>query len=112
VLHVAKNYSALKLPAKEDLNGVFIDIFSPRRKKKILSLMKEGLPIEVKELPRKGAKKAYLITKEMIPNDEEDGGKPLGRPGIYYDVSLGGLKHERLYVTVERSGQVVYFVRE
>ena len=104
VLWELKNGAAYLLPAKEDLNGVFVDVVNARGKK-ILSLMKEGQPIEVKEPPEKDAKQLYLIGG---PHNGKKGGRDSDdddRP--YLDVNLSRTKSMRLYRTMEKSGQTL-----
>jgi hypothetical protein len=96
VLWIFKNRAAVLLPAKEDFAGVFLDIFSSRRRKKLTSISKFGLPLEVKIVPEKT--KAYLI-----PNDG-------GIPKVGYDIHLGGLQTMRMYVTTEGTGETLDFI--
>ena len=95
VLFLLKTKAGYLLSAKEDIAGVYIDIFKKRfgQNKKITSIGKSGLPVEVKIVPDKA--KAYLISK--------DNGKPM----VGYDIHLGGLQHMRLYATWEGLGETV-----
>ena len=104
VLWELKNGAAYLLPAKEDLNGVFVYVVNARGKK-ILSLMKEGQPIEVKEPPEKDAKRLYLIggphNGKKAGRDSEHDDRP------YLDVNLSRTKSMRLYRTMEKTGQTL-----
>ena len=101
VLWELKNGAAYLLPGKEDLNGVFVDVVNARGKK-ILSLMKEGQPIEVKEPPEKDAKQLYLIGgPHNGKKDSENDDRP------YLDINLSRTKSMRLYRTIEKSGQTL-----
>src|SRR2546428_13906406 len=75
------------------------------RWKKILSLMKEGQPIEVKEPPEKDAKRLYLIggphNGKKAGRDSEHDDRP------YLDVNLSRTKSMRLYRTMEKTGQTL-----
>lgn len=141
VLWVYKNRAAIKLKAKEDLSGVFLDVTNARGKT-LTTLKKTGLPIEVKAVNKA---KAYFIA-ETRPTDgfnlaeqevlKEKGWKIEPREAgswrkrpwnakqplrgyllekdeetvnetAWLDVSLGGLKHERLYASVEGTGQTI-----
>src|SRR5712692_5672248 len=59
VLWILDTGSAYLLRAKEDLAGVYIDVFKGRRAKKLTTIGKAGLPLEVRTIPEKA--KAYLI---------------------------------------------------
>src|SRR6058998_54048 len=85
VLWFLKTGAVYMMRAKEDIAGVYIDIFKGRRAKKLTTLGKAGLPIEVTVIPEKA--KAYLINNN-------------GKPGVAYDVHRGGLQHMRLYATI------------
>src|SRR5712691_6042216 len=99
VLFVLKTGAAYLLNAKEDIAGVYITLFKRRfgQQKRITSIGKYGLPVEVRVIPDKA--KAYLITNEP--------GKP---PTVGYDVHLGGLQHMRLYATFEGAGETIDFL--
>jgi len=95
VLFLLKTGAGYLLNAKEDIAGVYIDLYKKRfgQNKKITSIGKYGLPIEVRVLPDKS--RAYLISNQPEV------------PRVGYDVHMGGLQHMRLYATFEGSGETL-----
>jgi hypothetical protein len=98
VLWVFKNYTAMRMDAYEDLQGIFIKILGPRRKE-LETIKKLGRPIEVEEIDEKSMK-AYLLKKP------KKGEKPL----IYLLVKQGRTKSSREFITVEGTGKTLDFV--
>src|SRR5207247_1786774 len=101
VLWELKNGAAYLLPAKADLNGVFVDVVNARGKK-ILSLMEQGQPLEVTEPPEKDARRLYLIGGSQ--NGKKTGKELDGDKRPYLDVNLSRTKSMRLYRTMEKTG--------
>ena len=106
-LWMLMNRAAYLFPSKQDRNGIYVDV-KVARGKKAVSLLQEGLPIEVREIPKNG--KAYVI------GGLEDGKKgptvdkaDIGR--VFYDVHIGGLNHWRLFATLEKTGTTIDFIK-
>ena len=99
VIFILKTGAAYLLNAKEDIAGIYIDLFKKRfgQQKKITSIGKSGLPIEIRTIPDKA--RAYLLTNDTMKE-----------PKIGYDVHLGGLQHMRLYATFEGLGETIDFL--
>src|SRR5712691_6217773 len=82
VLWILRNRAAYRFPAKADINGIYVDVKTARGKKAV-SLLQEGLPIEVREVPKNG--KAYVIGESEQPgkirnrNPEQIDGHDVGR---------------------------------
>lgn len=148
VLWIFKNNFSVMFDAKEDLGGIFIDIVKGR--KKVQKLRKEGLPIEVREIPAKAeaysivnTNKGSVLSEEVQAQLKLEGYTVIDKSpkpetnwrgklkttdkaylvqrknsGVYdeeligYDVSLGGLKHTRLYVSIEGTGTTKDLVGE
>src|SRR5437867_3624020 len=104
--------AAYLFPSKQDRNGIYVDV-KVARGKKAVSLLQEGLPLEVREIPKNG--KAYVI-------GGTENGKKAGKNGptvdkadigkVFYDVHLGGLKHMRLFATIEKTGTTIDFIKD
>jgi hypothetical protein len=128
VLWIYRNGSALLLPAKEDLGGVFLEIKNMRGKV-IQTIMKSGLAIEVAKIDQKRgylvqSEKSYKSVKKGRFGREKVADKEEGqledehhnekgeekRTVRYLDVALGGLKHMRLYVVREGTGDTIDMV--
>ena len=132
VLWLAKNYSALRLRASEDLQGLWLTIINARGKK-VETIKKTGRAIEVYDLDNKNGiaytlnerRKAAGLSDEMKTSIEGLGfrveeivrkGKRRGylvkKDGpatelAYLNIPSGGLKHEKLYTAVEGSGHTL-----
>jgi len=131
LIWIYKNGSALMMRAQEDLQGIFLNVM--KGSKKVETLKKTGLPLQVKYLPNKFS--AYIdIPKDQTINDEvlkrlRDKGFKMSptkwsRKGIikayliekeaslvgalaYLDVNLGGMKTARLYTGIEGTGETI-----
>lgn len=115
---IYKNGQAVLFKGQQDVGGLFIGVLNARGKR-AESLKATGTPIEVFYVPEKA--KAYVIEDDLgreVVTDKQ--GTPLkDKKGnqitkavpqlttAYMDVSLGGLKHVRMYDAVEGVGKVV-----
>ncbi len=97
VVWLLKTGAGYLLRAKEDIAGTYIDIYKGRRAKKLTTIGKAGLPIEVTVIPEKA--KAYLTMNN-------------GKPGVSYDVHLGGLQRKRLFFTIEGTGETIDILKQ
>ena len=88
------------------MNGIFVRV-KYARGKKALDLVQNGLPIQVSSI-NKDRTKAYVIPAD--PNNGKD--KSIKEDVIYYDIKMGRVKHERLFVTVEASGKTLDFIKD
>lgn len=137
LLWIYKNGSALMLRAKEDMQGIFLEVLSARGKK-LETLKKPGLALPVKVMPDKFS--AYIevpkdatMQDETLQNLRAKGFKispakhdkkgavrayivereaELTEALAYLDVSLGGLKTMRLYGAIEGSGETFNWVEK
>lgn len=128
---IYKNGSAVMLRAQEDLQGIFLNVL--KGSKKVETLKKTGLPLQVRYMPNKF--QAYIdVPKDQTINDDvlrrlKDKGfkitptkytrkgevkaylidkEPSLTSGLaYLDVNLGGLKTARLYAAIEGTGQTI-----
>lgn len=135
LIWIYKNGSAVMMGAKEDLQGIFLDVLKGGRKVEILK--KTGLALPVRYVP--GKFKAYMDTPKDKTLAEVVGGpllEQLRAAGFkltpakydrkarvrgylverergpekaiaYLDVSLGGMRQARLYTTVEGTGETI-----
>lgn len=137
LIWIYKNGSAIMFRAREDLQGIFLDIIKSGRKAEIIK--KTGLPLAVRYVPDKF--NAYIDTPAANKNIESamqelrvKGFKVIEQPDrkrgffprptlikgyiiqkepslekalAYLDVNLGGLKQVRLYASIEGSGETI-----
>lgn len=135
LIWIYKNGTAVMMGAKEDLQGIFLDVLKGGRKVEILK--KTGLALPVRYVP--GKFKAYMDTPKDKTLAEVVGGpllEQLRGAGFkltptkydrkarvrgylvekergtekaiaYLDVSLGGMKQARLYASVEGTGETI-----
>lgn len=131
LIWIYKNGSAVMFRAREDLQGIFLDIIRGGRKAEIIK--KTGLPLAVRYIPDKF--RAYIdVPKDKTISEPEM--KQLKDRGFkitptkydrksrirgylvekehemdtalaYLDVNLGGLKQVRLYASIEGSGETI-----
>jgi hypothetical protein len=121
--------------AQEDLQGIFLNVMKGNRK--VETLKKTGLPLQIRYMPNKfvayldldGKKegmdnttqvylreKGYKLTprkydrKGTVKGYLIDKDSSLTSALAYLDVNLGGLKTARMYAAVEGSGETIDWV--
>lgn len=102
VLWVFRNYSGRMFNAEEDLQGIFLTLKTAKGKK-FETLKKTGQPLDVVEIDEKH-NRAWLVKWQ------EEGGEKVEK--VFLDVSMGGLKHTRLYATVEGTGETMDWIKK
>jgi len=90
---VYRNGTAIELKAKEDLQGIFLEILNAKGKV-IETIKKTGIPLEVQEINEKDSR-AYLVKFS-------DGSKR-----VFLSVALSRMKHKREYTVLEGTGETV-----
>jgi hypothetical protein len=128
---IYKNGSAIMLRAREDLQGIFLDVLKSGKKAEIIK--KTGLALPVRYLPNNF--KAYIeppknrFTETAIIKDLRTAGFKVNvqrtdRKGAvkayliekeasvektlaFLDVNLGGMKSAKLYATIEGMGETI-----
>lgn len=123
VLWCMENNTAVEFPAKEDLNGIYLDVQAPVTRQQTQTLQVESIPLSVTSLSSIKGGRLMLIPREHEPGFFDENGKSrhhdkkgrliwdgILKPAETFENAVievpkgGGIKRLRLYHTLDGSG--------
>ena len=99
--------TALRFVGGMDLNGVFLEVRKAAKGKKLATIQREGLPLEIQVIPSKDMKRGYLFEREV--EVKAANGQVTKETRHFYglDVAAGGRKRITSFISVEGSGRTI-----
>jgi hypothetical protein len=99
--------TALRFFGSMDLNGVFLDVRKRARGKKLATIQRDGLPLEIEVISRKDMRKGYLFEREVEVKQTDGSMQKVKKAFFGLDISAGGRQRITSFISVEGSGKTI-----